>query len=67
MPYQVRLTIFEGPLDLLQLIEVIITFLALLELIRLREMVAWQEGVFGEVVISAPHNLGEARRVHGSD
>ena len=32
-------------------LEVIVTFLALLELIRLKEVVAWQEGVFGEILI----------------
>jgi segregation and condensation protein A len=32
--------------------EVIVTFLALLELIRLREVVAWQEEIFGEILIT---------------
>ena len=33
-------------------VEVIVTFLALLEMIRRREVVVWQERVFGEILIS---------------
>jgi len=34
-------------------LEVIVTFLALLELVRLREIVVWQNAVFGEILISS--------------
>ena len=40
--------------------EIIITFLALLELIRLRQVVARQEAVFGDIVIMRPE-AGETR------
>jgi len=41
-------------------LEMIVTFLALLELIRLREVVAYQEAVFGEILISTHRSPGEA-------
>jgi segregation and condensation protein A len=41
-------------------VEMIVTFLALLELIRLRKVVARQGAVFGEILISTHHNPVEA-------
>jgi segregation and condensation protein A len=43
-------------------LEVIVTFLALLELIRQRKVVAVQEGLFGEILIRRPVAEGEAGR-----
>lgn len=41
-------------------VEVIVTFLALLEMIRRREVVVWQERVFGEILISTRRERVEA-------
>lgn len=50
--------------------EIIVTFLALLELLRLRQIVASQDAAFGEIVVErfredAPGPAGEARPVIG--
>jgi segregation and condensation protein A len=41
-------------------VEMIVTFLALLELLRLKEVIAWQEGVFSVIMISTHPSPGEA-------
>jgi chromatin segregation and condensation protein Rec8/ScpA/Scc1 (kleisin family) len=41
-------------------VEVIVTFLALLEMIRRSEVVVWQERVFGEILISTRRERVEA-------
>jgi len=45
--------------------EVIVTFLALLEMMRRGEVVAWQERVFGEILISTRRERVEASRGEG--